>query len=190
MAAPGAPGPDFGRAHPILIVSCACAAPATNALASAAANTVVLHFIARPPDREPSALLLQRDVLIHTAGRTPQCQSDTKLSQLSDRPNFVATVSRKYPATRRCLDRPRPARVSAPRAGTGSGAQRRRRAALPPSTPSAGLRASRDRGAAPRPGALRRPVRPGGRDRRRGLRADPRRPRPGRLQAPPRGRAD
>src|SRR6188472_2302487 len=83
MAAPGAPGPDFGRAHPILTVSCACAPPANNALASAAANIVVPNLIVRPPDREPSALLLQCDVLIHTAGHAPQCQSDTKLSQLS-----------------------------------------------------------------------------------------------------------
>src|SRR5262249_29538364 len=45
------------------------------------------------------------------------------------------------------------------------------------------------RGSPPRPGALRGPVRQGGRDRRRGLPADRRRPRTGRLQAPPRGRA-
>ena len=45
------------------------------------------------------------------------------------------------------------------------------------------------RGAAARPGAVRGAVRAGGRDRVGGLLADRRRPRAGRLQAPPRGRA-
>src|SRR6187455_2706326 len=144
MAAPGAPGPDFGRAHPILTVSCACAPPANNALASAAANSVVPNLIVRPPDREPSALLLQCDVLIHTAGHAPQCQSDTKLSQLSRSRTFgyrfpeiscwwsMIFSENRSPLfgimlTRRCRDTRHPATASAPRAGIAADARRRRR---------------------------------------------------------------
>src|ERR1700752_1373963 len=99
MAAPGAPGPDFGSAQPILRVSCACAV-VTSSAASAADPNSLIKFMYRPPSDRPFAARLFFQGARTLGAAAGRVKANCNMSHRSAA-HPQASVSRKNPTALR-----------------------------------------------------------------------------------------